>query len=111
MPLYEYECMTHGVFHALRPMAEYQSPQACPCCGEQATRVVATAINLSHVTATNRKAHERNERSAHAPASSRDKKHGAGCSCCSDARQPGKTVTAADGAKTFPSQRPWMISQ
>ncbi len=110
MPLYEYECAKHGVFDALRPLAEYQSPQVCPWCGTQAPRVVATAINLGDLPSNTRQAHERNERSAHAPASSRDSKHGAGCSCCRGTRKPSKTVTTAGGGKSFPSQRPWMIS-
>lgn len=110
MPLYEYECATHGVFDALRPLSEYQSPQACPCCGLEASRVVATAINLGYLSSNTRKAHQRNELSAHAPVSSREVKHGAGCSCCSGARKPSKTVVTPDGGKSFPSKRPWMIS-
>jgi hypothetical protein len=36
-------------------------------------------------------------------------KHPSGCGCCSGARR-GATVTAPNGAKSFPSRRPWMIS-
>ncbi len=109
MPVYEYECTEHGVFESLRPMADYQLPHACPSCGMHAPRVVVTAISLGDVPTATRKAHERNERSAHAPTSSRESKHGAGCSCCSP-RKPSKTVTTPGGGKSFPTQRPWMIS-
>ena len=53
-----------------------------------------------------------NERAKHEPRSSRDYqrlKHPAGCGCCSGTR-PKATVTAPNGAKAFPSKRPWMIS-
>jgi putative FmdB family regulatory protein len=109
MPLYEYECAAHGTFEAMRPLAEYQLPHACPECGEQSARVVTT-VNLGLVPTTTRKAHQRNEKSAHAPGSTRER-HGKGCSCCSgDQRKRSNAVTTAGGAKTFPSKRPWMIS-
>jgi hypothetical protein len=36
-------------------------------------------------------------------------KHPAGCGCCSTSKKA-TTVRAPDGAKSFPSKRPWMIS-
>jgi hypothetical protein len=36
-------------------------------------------------------------------------RHPAGCGCCSSSRKT-TTVTAPNGAKAFPSKRPWMIS-
>jgi hypothetical protein len=56
-----------------------------------------------------RNAHATNERSAHAPKSSKSLGHGSGCSCCSG-KKPSKAIYRADGGKTFPSARPWMIS-
>jgi hypothetical protein len=35
-------------------------------------------------------------------------KHAPGCGCCSGKSKTG--ILRADGAKTFPSARPWMIS-
>ena len=32
MPTYEYECPDCGPFTDVRPMAEYDQPQACPDC-------------------------------------------------------------------------------
>ena len=37
-------------------------------------------------------------------------RHPAGCGCCSPSSRKTPTVTAANGAKTFPNKRPWMIS-
>ncbi len=108
MPLYEYECPEHGVFEALRPMAEYQSPQACPECAMQSSRVI-TPVALGLMPAIARVAHQRNERSAHEPQSSRTSRHGAGCSCCGGSKKRSNAVTTASG-KAFPTKRPWMIS-
>jgi putative FmdB family regulatory protein len=36
--------------------------------------------------------------------------HGPGCSCCSGGARRSRTAKAADGKKSFPSARPWMIS-
>ena len=108
MPLYEYECPEHGVFVALRPLAEYRTPQACPECAMQSTRVI-TPVALGLMPASTRTAHQRNERSAHEPQSSRASKHGKGCSCCGGGKRS-KTVMTANGGKSFPAKRPWMIS-
>ncbi|MDR7030580.1 hypothetical protein J2X08_004081 [Rhizobium rosettiformans] len=51
-----------------------------------------------------------NEKAAHEPKTSKSLGHRAGCSCCSGAPKKSKTVYRADGAKAFPSARPWMIS-
>ena len=109
MPVYEYWCDTHGAFEAIRPMADYAAPHACPDCGAEAPRVMLTVPRLATMETSRRTAHETNERAAHEPKSTR--RHGPGCACCSGGR-PAKirAVHRADGAKTFPSARPWMIS-
>jgi hypothetical protein len=62
---------------------------------------------------------DRNEAARHAPMSSKGYQEGAygrlrhpsGCGCCSTSKGiRSATVTAANGAKAFPSKRPWMIS-
>lgn len=99
MPTYAYDCAECGGFDALRPLAEYDLPAACPGCGQACAR----ALTLPHVAGMDgaqRVAAATNERSAHAPRSTR--MHGGGCACCTPKR-PG-------AAKGFPAARPWMIS-
>jgi hypothetical protein len=36
--------------------------------------------------------------------------HGPGCACCGGGKSKSRAVTGADGSKTFPADRPWMIS-
>lgn len=116
MPLYEYDCAACGDFTALRPMAEYREPQPCPDCGQPAPRALFTAPSLPILGSAARTAHARNERSAHEPMVSKKaerevaSKHGAGCACCKPGVGSARTQRGADGAKSFPSKRPWMIS-
>lgn len=103
MPIYEYLCDGCGPFTAMRQMADYLEPCDCPDCGASAPRVVLTAPRASLMSSASRGAFEANERSRHAPR--RSSSHGAGCACCG-----GASKTSGEGAKSFPSARPWMIS-
>ena len=38
MPIYEYTCETCGPFAAMRPLAEFAAPYACPDCGTDSPR-------------------------------------------------------------------------
>jgi putative FmdB family regulatory protein len=68
MPTYEYECPDCGPFTDVRPMAEYDQPQACPDCGAMAPRLLAcTAISGGAA-----------EPGSAAPA----RAHAGGCACC-----------------------------
>lgn len=109
MPLYEFWCEAHGLFEALRPMAAYAEPCACPDCGAAAPRVLATAPRLGAADRGTMKAHGINERAADSPKRLSD--HGPGCGCCSGGAKPGRsTLRRPDGSKSFPTARPWMIS-
>lgn len=66
MPLYGYQCEMCGPFSEWQPMARSDRAVACPSCKTQSQRLLA-APSLSAVSANNRIAHERNERSAEAP--------------------------------------------
>jgi len=116
MPTYDYACPTCGGFDAFRALAERNEPMACPDCASLSPRVFVSAPRLACLNGSTRSAIETNERSAHAPISSKEYgaysrlKHPAGCGCCSSATQRARTVTAANGAKSFPTKRPWMIS-
>ena len=117
MPTYGYICSDCGPFERFRPMAESAEPSDCPACGVSAPRVILTAPHMATMDAGARKAHATNEKSSHAPhLSTREARqgghgHGAGCSCCSGGgKKQSRAVYTADGSKTFPSARPWMIS-
>ncbi|HBT34243.1 MAG TPA: FmdB family transcriptional regulator [Pusillimonas sp.] len=113
MPVYEYLCNSCGDFTAVRRVSERDAECACPQCGQAASRVLLTAPKLAVMSSAQRAAYATNERSAHAPLTSTEyqerQRHGPGCSCCNGAKNR-KTHVSADGAKSFPGTRPWMIS-
>lgn len=110
MPYYDYMCDDCGPFTERAAMAEFDSPCACPTCGEPAPRVLLRAPILANMDGARRTAFATNERARHAPKSTRS--HGPGCSCCSGGGKsmPSRTLHRPDGSKSFPSARPWMIS-
>jgi putative FmdB family regulatory protein len=107
MPVYEFYCISHGTFDALRPMAAFADPCPCPDCGTLAPRVLLTPPGLGARDRGRIKAHAVNERSADSP---RRSSHGPGCACCSPGGRKASAARTADGAKGFPGRRPWMIS-
>jgi putative FmdB family regulatory protein len=112
MPTYDYDCNACGGFDAFRSLSQRNEPAACPGCGTASPRVFASAPRLALMEGTTRRAMDVNERARHEPKRSSDYarlKHPSGCGCCSSGKR-GATVTAANGAKAFPSKRPWMIS-
>jgi putative FmdB family regulatory protein len=111
MPMYEYACPDHGLVTELRTIAARDQPAACPDCGGTAARVVS-APRLQVMSAANRTAWERNERSAHEPRrvgrSSCGHVHRPGESC--GARKAPATTAAAPALKQgSPGGRPWML--
>ncbi|WFE88637.1 zinc ribbon domain-containing protein [Roseibium porphyridii] len=123
MPVYDYLCAQCGPITALRPMSAHSEPIECPVCKQEAPRAFLQAPNMSTLSTSDRTAHQRNETSRHSPvhstksdredgAKERRKRHPAGCSCCSSSKNSFRSsaVYKADGSKTFPSKRPWMIS-
>lgn len=113
MPMYDYHCDGCGNFSALRPLAEYREPMRCPHCNATATRVIA-APNLACMSASNRTAWERNERSAHEP-----RRGGCASGNCGHAHhhtKPGASsiapkpslITTASTPRSSGS-RPWML--
>ena len=109
MPYYDYNCADCGPFTETRPMAASAEPCDCPSCGTAAPRAFFTTPFFSGMDAGTRVAIATNERARHEPKRSKSLGHGPGCGCCS-AKKPSKSVYRADGSKTFPSARPWMIS-
>ena len=117
MPTYDYHCAACGGFDALRSLAA-QRARALPQLRGGLARVFVSAPRLACTSPEQRRAHDTNERARHEPRRSRDvaegsyarMRHPSGCGCCSGASKRGSTVTAPNGAKTFPTKRPWMIS-
>jgi putative FmdB family regulatory protein len=113
MPTYDYACPDCGGFDALCTLGARNEPAACPDCGTASPRVFASAPRLALLEGSTRSAIELNERARHEPKSSREYarlRHPAGCGCCAPGARRSSTVTAPNGAKAFPSKRPWMIS-
>jgi putative FmdB family regulatory protein len=123
MPVYDYLCTSCGPITAQRPMSAHADPIECPACGQEAPRALLRAPNMPGLSTEQRSAFERNETARHNPVfstrsgredRSKDarKRHPAGCSCCSGSKGNFRSsaVYKADGSKTFPSKRPWMIS-
>jgi len=115
MPIYEYDCPDCGDFTALKPLARFREPEPCPVCGIPAARVLLSPPGLPLVSAGVRQSHARNERSRHEPRYSSAAEraaggHGSGCACCKPGAKSAQAQQAANGAKSFPGKRPWMIS-
>jgi putative FmdB family regulatory protein len=66
MTLYIYNCKSCGEFQDWQAMTACDQPAACPRCGRRSRRVVSAPTILG-MDANLRKAHARNERSAHEP--------------------------------------------
>ena len=112
MPTYEYRCSDCGPFTGRRPMSEAAEPDRCHVCGREAPRVILTAPSFAGMDGVLRTAIGVNEKAAHEPKRSSQEGHhhvhGPNCGCGS--KQKSRAVYGADGSKTFPSHRPWMIS-
>lgn len=109
MPLYDYRCAQHGLFHELVPMNASGDCCPCPDCGVLSPRVVLVAPQLLDMAPEKRQAMATNERAAHEP------RHGNSHSeseqgCCHRERSKPTVFYTAEGNKMFPSARPWMIS-
>jgi putative FmdB family regulatory protein len=109
MPFYDYRCTGCGDFSQLRPMAQCREPATCPACGTSADRIILATPSLGVLSGAMRRAYAANERSAHAPRSTAGG-HGMNCGCCKPGAKNSRTVRGADGSKSAPSARPWMIS-
>ena len=66
MPIYEYECASHGSFELELPMRSASSDGRCPECGESSRRLLSVP-NVAQLSSGNRKAHAINERSRFEP--------------------------------------------
>lgn len=106
MPLYEYQCRKCGPFTEIRSVDRSGLPADCPECGRASAKIFPI-INLRTMRPENRMAHERNERSAHAP-------HVCGAGCSHGPSKP-KAARVKSGdrpalqSSTKRNRRPWML--
>ena len=132
MPLYDYKCAKHGVFHELATMEQGGQPCACPSCGQMSARVIMVPPEVLAMAPGNRESIRRNEEAKNQPmissvdsrAEAADRKafdqkkghvHKKGCGCSHESASgtsalKKQVIYLPDGSKVFPSQRPWMIS-
>jgi putative FmdB family regulatory protein len=77
MPTYDYECGDCGPFSEVHPMAEYDRPQPCPDCGQNAPRLLtAPALGGGAQEAT----------------AAPSRTHAGGCACCMPRRLSAEAV-------------------
>jgi len=67
MPVYDYKCTEHGLFHELGTMETSGEPKACPQCGKLSARVIMIAPQVLQMAPERRAAMEKNEQARHAP--------------------------------------------
>lgn len=116
MPIYDYRCDTCGNFEAWGKMSESSAPAQCDLCGGYGERII-TAPSLAILGAGQRSAHERNEKSAHEPRTTR--RSSCGCSgahtCAApsgdDSSRMKKKIAQTNGLEmqTKKTARPWML--
>jgi putative FmdB family regulatory protein len=109
MPVYEYACPDCGTFSALRKMSDSRLPAYCAC-GALSPRILS-APRLAVMDSARRSAHERNEKSAHEPRSTR--RSSCGCSgshtCNSGAAKAPEQKGSLLKMQTKKTARPWML--
>ena len=104
MPTYGYDCEACGPFTAMRSIAEFRAPCACPTCGVEAPRTSLSVPGLAGMDPVRRGALASNERNA----SSQPPKqaaHPAGCGCCMR-RWPIPSALSSKGGRVFSSSGP-----
>ncbi len=116
MPVYDYKCTDHGLFHELATIDEHANPSPCPECQNLSPRVIMISPDILDMDLGKKQAIEKNETAQYEPqistidtrAENTEKlAHGSGCQ---HKKRSSKLLYLADGSKIFPSMRPWMIS-
>jgi putative FmdB family regulatory protein len=85
MPTYSYQCLPCGPFAAVRRMAEFDQPAACPVCGGESKRMltVPALLGRRHSDASP-SGNDGNDGSdgGKSGAAYQRLAHPAGCACC-----------------------------
>lgn len=105
MPIYQYTCATCGSFEESASISCFAEPCACPTCGAVSPRNLLSVPQLSKLAPQARSAHRINERAADSPR--RAKANGL---TPTGPKIKSKALTRADGSKSLPGARPWMLS-
>lgn len=103
MPIYDYDCEVCGPFTAVRPMAEFRAPCACPACGIAAMRTLLSAPAIAGLGSSGRSAPAVAAREARSQGPTKAA-HPAGCGCCTR-RAPIPGALAGKG-RVFASSGP-----
>ena len=104
MPTYGYDCEACGPFTAMRPMAEFRDPCACPTCGVGAPRAFLGAPAIAGTNPARRWVPVPSGRDADGPRRG-NAAHPAGCGCCVR-RWPLPGALASNGGRVFSSNGP-----
>ncbi|AEF53630.1 FmdB family zinc ribbon protein [Marinomonas posidonica] len=133
MPIYDFKCAEHGLFHELVSMDKAGEAFPCPKCQASCAPVILVAPTALSMSPAARQSAETNEAARHQPiistqdsrAEAEDRhqfallREGQGrkashCGCSEHRQEQSalkqQVVLLPDGSKVFPSQRPWMIS-
>jgi len=102
MPIYSYQCETHGEFVELKSIDKRDELTSCPDCSQLAQRSI-TAPNLGIMSAANRTAWARNEKSMHEPKRVTHN-HTHACSHTKDS-----TASKTEYKTATAGTRPWML--
>ena len=103
MPIYDYACEACGPFTAMRPMAQFRDPCACPECGAAAPRTILNAPAIAGGNPGSRIAHAATGPNG-APQHRAAAAHPAGCGCC--ARRLPLPGALSAGGRVFTSHGP-----
>ncbi|WP_369413115.1 FmdB family zinc ribbon protein [Azospirillum baldaniorum] len=103
MPIYDYECEACGPFTAMRPMAQFRDPCACPECGAAAPRTCLSAPAIASSIPGGHVAHDDAEPGAPHPHRT-SAAHPAGCGCC--VRRLPLPGALSTGGRVFTSHGP-----
>jgi len=105
MPVYDYRCPAHGIFHELNETKFAGQPKPCPDCQTLAPQVILVAPTYLNMEAQKRVACACNEKAQHEPLKSSQLLRPTGSMTKSS-----QTFILPDGNQILMNQRPWMIS-
>lgn len=115
MPVYDYKCKNHGLFHELATLEDSAKPAKCPKCNNLSGRIIMFPSGVLTMESHKRHAAKTNEKARFEPEFSTtnrrtdDEQHAKGCGCSKSKVGGSKMLLTANGEKIFPSMRPWMI--